>query len=136
MHSLHVANKKTKLLPFPSLHSKNDNSSSLLHRANKSRIMANYESDNTAVSESLAQVQGRMDLFQGNMETILKILQTQRASTSANPAAGNITHVVGVRNATIIVDATIETQVETVAPTTGNCQLVPTILNKLTASYP
>lgn len=38
--------------------------------------MAEYEADNAAVRESLAKVQGEMNLFRGNMETILEILQS------------------------------------------------------------
>lgn len=70
------------------------------------------------------------------METILELLQTQRASSSANPAAANITHATGVTNPTAAIDDTIETSTETVAPTIGNLQLVPTNFNRLVASYP
>lgn len=81
--------------------------------------MVDYEYDNTAVKESLAQVQGEMNLFRGNLETILEILQTQRHSTSANHVAANVAHAAGVTNATTDVIATVETPVEIVAPTTS-----------------
>lgn len=105
-------------------------------RANKSRIMADYESDNVVVRETLAQVHGRMNLFQGNMETILEILQTQRAPTSANPTSANVTHAAEVTNSTVDVAAYVETLVETVAPTTVNHHLVPSAANRLAISYP
>lgn len=70
------------------------------------------------------------------METILEILHTRRASTSTNPAAANVTHVVGITNVITVVDTTVETQVETVAQTTENRQLVPTDLNRLVVAYP
>lgn len=80
--------------------------------------MAHYESDNATVRESLAQVQGEINIFRGNMETILEILQIRRAFTFVNLAAANVTCVDGVTNATVAVDAIIETTVETVTPTT------------------
>lgn len=98
--------------------------------------MADYEADNAAVRKSRTQVPGEMNLFRGNMETILEILQTQRASTSANPTAANVTHAAGVTNDTAAIDATIETPMETVTPTAGNRQLVPADLNRLAAAYP
>lgn len=44
--------------------------------SSKSKIMAEYEADNASVHESIVQVQGEMNLFRGNMETILEILQS------------------------------------------------------------
>lgn len=70
--------------------------------------MTDFEADNAVVCESLAQVQGKMDLFQGNME--------------ANPA--------------VTAGATVETPVETVVPTSENRQLVPADMNRLAAAYP
>lgn len=67
------------------------------------------------------------------METILEILQTQRASTSA---AANATHVIRVTNVTVDVATAVETLMETVSPTTVNHQLVPADLNKLDVAYP
>lgn len=55
--------------------------------------MVKYGADNAVFRESLAQVQGEMNLFRGNIETILEILQTQRGPAST---AANVTHVVGV----------------------------------------
>ena len=105
-------------------------------RANKSTIMADYESDNAIVRETLTQVQGRIDLFQGNMKTFLEILQTQRAHISANPATTNVTHAAEVTNATVDVAVVIETLMETVTSTTVNHHLVPSVVNRLVASYP
>ena len=105
-------------------------------RANKSRIMVDYESDNITVKETLAQVQGEMNLFRGNMETILEILQAQRASTSANPVAANITNVVRVTNATADVVAAVETPLDTMVPTAMNQHLFSSIANRLVAAYP
>ncbi|XP_050909909.1 uncharacterized protein LOC127123752 [Lathyrus oleraceus] len=46
------------------------------------------------------------------MEAILELLQTQRTSTSANPADVNVTHAAGVTNPTTVVGVTVETPVE------------------------
>lgn len=54
------------------------------------------------------------------METILELLQTQRTSTSANPATANVTHIDGVTNRTAVAGVTVETPAETVVPTNGN----------------
>lgn len=61
-----------------------------------------------------------MNLFSGNMETILEILQTQRASTFANTIAANVIHVAGVTNHTVVVGAIVETLMETIVPTITN----------------
>lgn len=98
--------------------------------------MADFEADNAVVRESLSQVPGRMDLFQGNMKAILELPQTQRAPASANPADDNVTRAAGVTNPATATGATVETPVETVVPTTENCQLVPADMNRLTAAYP
>lgn len=98
--------------------------------------MTIYESYNVDVKETLAQVQGRMNLFQGNMETILEILQTQTDPTFVNPAAANVTHAAEVTNATADVVATVKTPVETVAPTIVNHHLVSSATNRLAAAYP
>lgn len=45
-------------------------------RATKSRLMADFESESADVKETLAQVQGERNLFQGNMENIMEYLQT------------------------------------------------------------
>lgn len=95
--------------------------------------MVDYESDNPAVRESLAQVQGEMNLFRGNIETILEILQTQRGHSSV---AANVTYATGVTNPTAAVGATVETLMETVLPTTGSRKLVLADVNRLAASYP
>lgn len=78
----------------------------------------------------------RMDLFQGNMETIVELLQTHRTSTSANPNASNVTHAGGMTNPTVVVGATVETPAETLVPTTGSRQLVPAYLNRFATAYP
>lgn len=46
-------------------------------RANKSKLVANFETGNADVKETMAHVQGEMNFFQGNMETIMEYLQTQ-----------------------------------------------------------
>ena len=43
-------------------------------RAHKTKIMADIKADNGVIRESLGQVQGQIDLFQGNMEAILELL--------------------------------------------------------------
>lgn len=98
--------------------------------------MTDFEADNAAVCESLAQVQGRMDLFQGNMEAILELLQTQITPVSANPVDDNVTCAAGVTNPTTVDGATVKTPVEIIVLTNGNRQLVPTDVNRLAASYP
>lgn len=95
--------------------------------------MDDFKSDNAVVRESLTQVQVRMDLFQGNMEAILQLLQTQRTPASTND---NITRAAGVTNLATAAGATVETPMETVVPTNGNRQLVPTDVNRLVAAYP
>ena len=79
--------------------------------------MAEYEADNAAVRESLAQVQGEMNLFRENMETILEILQSQRTPAST---AANVTHAAGVTNSTAAAGTTVETPAETFVPNPGN----------------
>lgn len=95
--------------------------------------MADYEANNVGVHESLAQVQGEMNLFRGNMETILEIIQTQRAPASTDT---NTTRDAGVANSATAVGATIETHMETVVPTIENYQLVHADMNRLTGAYP
>lgn len=97
--------------------------------------MADYKSDNADVKETLAQVQGIMDLFQRNMETILEILQAHRDSIYANPTAANVTNVVGVTNVTAHVAATVETLMESVSPTIVNHHLVPSTVNRIVVAY-
>lgn len=98
--------------------------------------MGDFEADNAIVRESLAQVQGRMDLFQGKTEAILELLQTQRASASPNTVDDNVTRAARVANLVATVGATVETLVETVVPTSENCQLVRADTNRLVAAYP
>lgn len=102
-------------------------------RSSKSKIMAEYEADNATVCESLAQVQGEMKLFRGNMETILEILQSQRTTAST---AFNVTHAAGVTIPTAAAGTTVETQAETVVPNTRNRQMVPVDSARLAAAYP
>lgn len=98
--------------------------------------MVDFEADNVVVRESLAQVQGLLDLFQGKMEAILELLQTQRASASANTADDNTTRAAGVADHTATVGDTVETPMETVVPTSENRQLVLADMNRLAAAYP
>lgn len=95
--------------------------------------MVEYEVDNDVVRESLAQVQGEMNLFRGNMETILEILQSQRTPASN---AANITHAVGVTIPTTADGPTVKTPAETVMPNPGNCQMVSADSARLVAAYP
>lgn len=81
--------------------------------------MADFVIESTAIKETLAQVQGEMNLFRGNMETIIEYLQTQRVAASANHAFANVTSAT-VLTTTADVFATIETPVETVVPTDVN----------------
>lgn len=66
----------------------------------------------------------------------MEIIQTQTASTSANPAAANVTSVARVTNIIVNVVSIIETPVETVVPTAVNQPLFPYVANRLDASYP
>lgn len=97
--------------------------------------MADYEIENAIVKETLAQVQGEMNLFWGNMETILKYLQTQRVATSSNPASANVTSAAMVTTTANVV-ATVETPVETVVSTAMNQHMFTSTSNRLVASYP
>lgn len=95
-------------------------------RANKSKIMADFEFDNVVVRESLAQVQGRMDSWNSSrLRGLLPLLTDD-----------NVTRVAGVTNPATAASATVETPVETVIPTNGNHQLVPADVNRLSAAYP
>ncbi|XP_050878086.1 uncharacterized protein LOC127081901 [Lathyrus oleraceus] len=75
--------------------------------------MAKYEADNAVVRESLAQVQGEMNLFRGNIKTILEILQSQRNPASAT---ANVTRDAGVTVPDTVVGTTVDPPVETVVP--------------------
>lgn len=97
--------------------------------------MADFETENAAIKETLAQVQGEMNLFRGNMETIMEYLQTKRAITSANPATVVVTNVVMVTTTADGV-ATVETSVEIVVPTFVNQSLFTSASNKLAAACP
>lgn len=99
-------------------------------RSSKFRIMAEYEADNAVVCESLAQVQGEMNLFRGNMETILEILQSQRnpASTTAN-----VTRAAGVTIPDTTIGIIVDPSGEIVVP---NRQVVPMDPTRLAAAYP
>lgn len=101
-------------------------------RSNKSKIMAECEADNAVVRESLARVQGEMNLFRGNMETILEILQSQRASAST---AANVTHVAEMHIPTAADGTTVETPAEIMVPNTGNRQMVLTDSARLATAY-
>lgn len=102
-------------------------------RSSKSKIMAEYEADNTVVRESLAQVQGEMNLFRGNMETILELLQSQRNPTST---AANVTRTTGMTIAVTAAGTTVDPPAESVVPNSGNLQMVPTDPARLAAAYP
>ena len=102
-------------------------------RSNKSKIMAEYEADNAVVRESLAQVQGEMNLFRGNMETILELLQSQRNPTSD---AANVTRATGVTISDTAVGTTVDPLAKTMVPNSGNRQVVPTDPARLVAAYP
>lgn len=95
--------------------------------------MAEYEADNAAIRESLTQVQGEMNLFRGNMETILELLQSQRNATSI---ATNITSAAGVTIPNTATGTTVDPPAETMVPNSGNCQVVPTDPARLASAYP
>lgn len=97
--------------------------------------MADYKSNNPAVKETLAQLQGKMDLFQGNMETIMEYLQAQRAYTSTNPITTIVTNVIVVTTSADVV-ATVENDVETVVPTAMNQPIFPSTSNRIAVVYP
>lgn len=44
--------------------------------------MVDMEQENATYRETLAQFQGKIDTFQGNMNTVLKYIQAQKATTS------------------------------------------------------
>ncbi|XP_050908999.1 uncharacterized protein LOC127122752 [Lathyrus oleraceus] len=74
--------------------------------------MADLEQENATYRETLAQVQGRMYTFQGNMNTILEYLQAQKATTStsaANPASVVVTDAIAV---TTSIDAVVDTVIQ------------------------
>lgn len=69
------------------------------------------EQENATYRETLAQFQGKMYIFQGNMNTIMEYLQAQKATTSttyANPATNVVT------DATIVITTTTDTTVNTI----------------------
>lgn len=62
----------------------------------------------------MAQFQGKMDLLQGNMNTIMEYLQAQKATTftsAANPAIAIVTNIVVV---TTYVDDILDTMIQLV----------------------
>lgn len=74
--------------------------------------MADLEQENATYRETLAQFQGKMDTFQGNMNTILEYLQAQKATTSTSdvdPASVVVTDAIVV---TIFVDAIVDTVIQ------------------------
>lgn len=95
--------------------------------------MVEYEAENVVVRESLARVQGEMNLFRGNMETILEILQPHRDPASA---AVNVTHSAGVTIPTAVAGTTVDTLTEPVVPNSGNRHMVPVDSVRLAAAYP
>lgn len=97
--------------------------------------MADFETENVVVKETLAQVQGKMNLFQGNMETIMEYLQTQKVVASANPASDVVTNA-NVVTTTAGVVATVETPVEIVVPSAMDHPMFTFSSNKLVDAYP
>lgn len=80
--------------------------------------MADIEQENATYRETLAQVQGKIDTFQGNMNTILEYLQAQKATTSTS--AANLTSIV-VTDAIIVttsIDAVVDTVIQPVVSQT------------------
>ncbi|CAL5189189.1 unnamed protein product [Lathyrus oleraceus] len=65
--------------------------------------MADMEQENATCRETMAQFQGRMDTFQGNMNTILEYLQAQTATTSTS--AANLVSA-------IVTDAIVDTVIQ------------------------
>ena len=97
--------------------------------------MTDLEQENATYRETLAQVQGEMNLLWDNMEAIVKYLQTQRAATSSSPATAPITNV-AVVTTTADAIATVETLVETVVLIVVNQPLFTSASNRLASAYP
>lgn len=75
--------------------------------------MANIEYENVVVKETLTQLQGKMDLFHGNIEVIIEYLQEQKTTTSVNPTiVAIITNVTDVTTSVVDVATTIEIVVQ------------------------
>ncbi|XP_050896091.1 uncharacterized protein LOC127102802 [Lathyrus oleraceus] len=95
------------------------------------------EQENPTYRETLALFQGKMDTFQGNMNTIMEYLQAQKTtiSTSANPATAAVTNVVVV---TTFVDAVVDTVIQAVEASQGvqipNHQVNPQTANQIAFS--
>lgn len=102
-------------------------------RSSKAKIMAEYEADNAAVRESLAQVQREMNVFKGNMETILELLQSQRNLASAT---ANVTRDAGVTISDTAAGTTVDPPAETVVRNAGDLQVVPMDPARVAATYP
>lgn len=82
-------------------------------KANKSKIVDNIEYKNVVVKETLTQLQGKMDLFHGNIEVIMEYLQAQKTTTSVNPTiVAIITNVTDVTISVVDVSTTIEIVVQ------------------------
>lgn len=62
--------------------------------------------------ETLAQFQGKMDLFQGNMNAKMEYLQAHKATTSTNT-------IIVVTDATIVIIITADTVVNTMIQPIG-----------------
>lgn len=76
--------------------------------------MADLEQENDTYRDTLAQVQGKMDTFQGNMNTILEYLQAQKATTSTSPANPTSVVVTDVIVVTTSVDVVVDIVVQPV----------------------
>lgn len=68
---------------FPS-HKDDDSSTPVLHKSYKSRIMTDMEQENATYRETFAQFQGKLDTFQGNMNTIIEYIPARKATTSTS----------------------------------------------------
>lgn len=98
--------------------------------------MADIEYENHVVKETLAQFQGKMDLFQGNMEAVMEYLQAQKVTTSANlDVAVIVTNDVDVTT-TIIDAATIKTPVDNVVQPVVSQPMFQVGPNRHVVSYP
>lgn len=97
--------------------------------------MADLETKNVAIKETLAQAQCVINLFRGNMETSMEYLQTQRVATSVNPSTVVVTNVI-VATTTADVVTSIETPIKTVVLANVNQHMFTFASNRLVASYP
>lgn len=77
--------------------------------------MGYMEQENSTYKETLAQFHGRMDTFQGNMNTILEYLQVQKATTSTSAANPDFVVIIDAIVVTTSIDAIVDIVVQPVS---------------------